>query len=81
MNEHFPADIFDGPYLESYTAYNNDLDIRKNSTSGGLITALITKLIKNGGLDSAFILPFDIFTGRPARLKATNKISEIFNSY
>lgn len=73
-------DIFDGPCLESYTAYSNNLDIRKNATSGGLITTLIVELIKNKEFDVAFTLPFDASTAKPARLKATKKTSEIINS-
>jgi len=72
--------IFDGPCLESYTAYSNNLDIRKNATSGGLITSLIVELIKNKEFDVAFTLPFDASAAKPARLKATNEISEIINS-
>lgn len=70
----------DGPYLESYTAYSNDLSIRKNSTSGGLITTLVTELIKDRVFDVAFTLPFDTFTGKPARLKATTDTGEILRS-
>lgn len=73
-------DMFDGPCLQSYTAYSNDPDIRKISTSGGLITTLIIELIRNKEFDAAFVLPFDIFTGKPARLTATKEISEIINS-
>jgi len=72
--------IFDGPCLESYAAYSNNLDIRKNATSGGLITTLIVELIKNKEFDVAFTLPFDASAAKPARLKATNEISEIINS-
>jgi len=76
----FSNDVFDGHYLESYTAYSNDPDIRKNSASGGLITNLIIELIKNKEFDVAFVLDFDRFNGKPARLKATNDINEILNA-
>jgi coenzyme F420-reducing hydrogenase beta subunit len=71
---------FDGPCLESYTTYSNDHEIRKNSASGGLITNLITELIKNKDFDAAFVLDFDKLDGKPARLKATNKINEILKA-
>jgi len=73
-------DIFDRPCLESYTAYSNDSEIRKNSASGGLITNLIAELIKNKEFDAVFVLNFDKFDGKPARLKATNEINEILNA-
>lgn len=76
----FSDHLLDGTYLESYTAYSNDLKIRKNSASGGLITTLIVELIKNKEFDAAFILDFDMFTGRPARLRAVNNIYEIINA-
>ena len=72
--------IIDGDCLESYTAYSNDPEIRINSTSGGLITTLIIELIKNKEFDDVFVLDFDKFDGKPARLKATNNINEIINA-
>lgn len=71
---------FDGPCLEAYTAHSNDLKIRKNSASGGLITTLIIELIKNKEFDAVFVLIFDKFDGRPARLKATNDVNEIYSA-
>jgi coenzyme F420-reducing hydrogenase beta subunit/polysaccharide pyruvyl transferase WcaK-like protein len=72
--------IINGHCLESYTAYSNDPEIRKNSTSGGLITTLIIELIKNKEFDAVFVLDFNKFDGKPARLKATNNINEIINA-
>lgn len=72
--------IFDGHCLESYTAYSNDPEIRRNSTSGGLITNLIIELIKNKEFDTVFVLDFDKFDGKPARLKDTDNIDEIINA-
>ena len=52
-HEKISDNTFDGHCLESYTAYSNDPEIRKNSASGGLITNLITELIKNKDFDKA----------------------------
>ncbi len=71
--------MFHGPCLESYTAYSNDPKIREDSASGGLITYLIIELIKNEEFDAGFVLHFDRFNGKPARLRATNDIKEILN--
>ena len=73
-------DVFCESCLESYTAYSNDTMIRKNSTSGGLITNLITELIKNKEFDAAFVLNFNKFDGKPVRLKETHKIDEILKA-
>jgi len=73
-------DIFDGNWLECYTTFSNDIRIRQNSTSGGLITNLIIELIKNKEFDAAFVLDFSNFDGKPVRLKATSKITEVFKA-
>ena len=78
--EKISDNTFDGLCLESYTAYSNNPDIRKNSASGGLITNLITELIKNKYFDAAFVLDFDKLDGKPARLKATDNINEILKA-
>jgi len=72
--------MFDGSWLRIYTAYINDLAIRKNSTSGGLVTGLIVELIEHKEFDAAFVLPFVNFSGQPARLRETAEISEILDS-
>ena len=72
--------MFDGPYLDTYTAYSNDLQIRLKSTSGGVISALILELIKNREYDASFVLPFDKFENKPARLIPTSRIDDIINS-
>ena len=39
--------MFDGPVLDCYSGYCKELNIRKNSASGGMITPLILDLVKN----------------------------------
>jgi coenzyme F420 hydrogenase subunit beta len=72
--------VLKGNCIESYTAFSNDPKIRKNSISGGLITNLITQLISSNEFDAAFVLNFEIFKGKPARLKAKNKIFDIIKA-
>ena len=72
--------LFDGSYLDTYTAYSNDLQIRSKSTSGGVITHLILELINKKEYDAAFVLKFDKFDNKPARLNSTNDVDEIMNS-
>ncbi len=71
---------FDGPYLNTYTAYSTDLHIRAGSSSGGIITALVLELISNKEYDAAFVLRFDRFENKPARLISTSGVDEILNS-
>ena len=72
--------MLDGLCSESYTAYSNNFEIRKKSASGGLITNLIIELIQNNDFDGVFVLDFDTFDGKPARLKETHKIDEILKA-
>ena len=74
------SDVFIGTCLECYTAHSNNFTIRQKSGSGGLVTTLVTELIKNKEFDAAFVLDFDKFSGKPARLEATNDINEILKS-
>ena len=71
---------FDGSHLESYSAYSKNLSLRNNSASGGVITNLIYELLKNKEIEYAFLLPFDIFLGEPARLKAINTPEDVWKS-
>jgi coenzyme F420-reducing hydrogenase beta subunit/polysaccharide pyruvyl transferase WcaK-like protein len=75
-----PNEVFLGTCLECYTAHSKNLSIRQKSSSGGLVTTLVTELIKNKEFDVAFVLDFDNFNGKPARLKATNDNNEIIKS-
>ena len=66
-----------GSYLKAYSAYSKDQKIRKNSTSGGVITQLIVKLLDDGRFEGAFVLPFDTFTGSPARLELMKEVKKV----
>lgn len=58
-----------GPYIEVYTACTTKADVRKICTSGGIVTTLVSELLKNEGYDAAFLLTYDSFSGNPARLE------------
>jgi len=63
-----------GSYIEGYSAYTKNQKILKNSTSGGAISQLLVELLENDHYEGAFVLPFDMFDGEPARLElAKNK--------
>ena len=69
-----------GRYYDCYIAYSNDHEIRKNSTSGGLITNLVMNLIKDKKFDAAFVLDYEKFDGTIATLTLTNNIEKIIKS-
>ena len=68
---------FTGSYIEGYTAYTKNQEILHNSTSGGAISQLLIKLLKNDDYKGAFVLPFDMFDGKPARLELATNQKEI----
>lgn len=69
-----------GEYLEGYSAYCKDERILNRSTSGGLITAMIIELIEREIYKGAFVLPFDMFDGEPARLSFLEKSEDLLSS-
>ncbi len=69
-----------GPHLKCYTAYSYDCEIRKNSTSGGIITNLIIELIKKKEYDFAFVLNYDKPNNYPPQLEAHNEIYKLLSA-
>ncbi|MFW5895200.1 MAG: Coenzyme F420 hydrogenase/dehydrogenase, beta subunit C-terminal domain, partial [archaeon] len=57
-----------GEYIEVYDAYVPHEKLRKRSTSGGVISRLLTALIQDNKVDGAFVLNFDPSINKPARL-------------
>lgn len=72
--------ITPGDYIECYVAFTKHYHIRKASTSGGVITTLITELIKNGDYDEAFVLNFGAFKGKEAALTPKGDIAKIIQA-
>ena len=57
-NEFFgqePEDLLLGNYINCYTGYATDYEIRYNSASGGLITALLIFALEEGIIDGALV--------------------------
>lgn len=50
-----PEDILIGNYLNCYTGHATDYDIRYNSSSGGLVTALLIHALEGGIIDGALV--------------------------
>ncbi|MBN1404952.1 MAG: Coenzyme F420 hydrogenase/dehydrogenase, beta subunit C-terminal domain, partial [Candidatus Omnitrophica bacterium] len=69
-----------GDFMRCYTAYARDFSLRKKSTSGGVATKLAAALIKNREYDAAFVLDFDIFDNKPARLTAASSEEAVYKS-
>ncbi len=63
--------------LARYTGFAKDLKIRKKSTSGGLITAIITKLIKEKEFATAFVLKQSTLEDKPPRLQPVSQQKDI----
>jgi coenzyme F420 hydrogenase subunit beta len=56
---HVQKDILLSSYHACYTGYANDHQIRYNSASGGLVTALLVYLIEQGVIDGALVTKMD----------------------
>lgn len=50
-----PVDVSLGYYLDCYTGYATDYDVRYNSASGGLVTALLIFALEEGLIDGALV--------------------------
>ena len=48
-----------GRYLNCYTGYSNDYDIRFHSASGGVLSQFLIYLLENGHIDGAIVTAFD----------------------
>ncbi len=64
------GDISDthGHFLESAIGYSTDNELRKNSTSGGLVTALLLHMLEKKEIDGAIVITSDkdvIWRGKP----------------
>lgn len=70
----FSGNLLLGNSIESFIVYSKDIEIRNNSTSGGVITTLILALIEQKIFDEAFVLNFDFFQNKSPRLqKSSNR--------
>lgn len=72
-----PSDIYLGHVLSSYIAWSKDETIRKEGSSGGVITQLIINLIRQKEYKKAFVVKFENFNGNEIKSIATNEIERI----
>ncbi len=62
-----PADLTDytGPVREIRTGYCSDPEIAGNAASGGIVTGLLTDLLKQGKINGALLTRFEFREGKP----------------
>ncbi len=66
-----------GHFLKGYLAYANNLDVRMRSTSGGLVTALLTALLESKAIDGAVVTTSDeteLWRGTPVIARTAAEI-------
>ena len=68
-NWEYPEDIFAGNNGKSYVTYLKDDDIRKKSSSGGLVSGMLINLVESGEYDKAFVVECSVYDGE--EVKAT----------
>lgn len=66
-----------GHFLESTLAYATDNELRKNGTSGGLVTAILLNLLERGEIDGAVVITSDkdvLWRGKPVIARTRDEI-------
>lgn len=58
------SDMFDWKEKECYIAYCKDEVVRHRSKSGGVVTSMVTKLLKDGVYERAFLLEYEGTKGK-----------------
>lgn len=70
-------ELFSNKHYDCYSAYAKDETIRKNGSSGGVVTAIVIELLGNKRYEKAYLLDYTNFSdGSRAHLKAYT-LSEI----
>ncbi len=62
-------DIEKNGIIQCYEMYSKDEQVRKISTSGGIITTLVSELLKDKKYDGAFVLDYKDINNYPAYIK------------
>lgn len=63
------APTFDKEPLSCYTAKIKDAKLLKKTASGGIASGLVKSLLEKGEYNAAFLLKYDKFNEKPARLR------------
>lgn len=76
----YPNNIFEGNFINSYITYTKDDKIRKEATSGGVITNLLIKLTKDSLYDKAFVVDFNPGEKSEVKSKAVDSKEDIIKA-
>lgn len=71
------SELLLGKYICAQTMRAKDVQLCKESTSGGIVTQLIISLLKNNDYHKASVLYFPVFRGEKAKLTVTDDIDYI----
>lgn len=77
------SDDFDfwlGSYMGIYTACAKDAAIRKNAVSGGVVTALVSRLLQDGEYKSAFLVNDNNYTSNLVYTERCEKATDLKNT-
>lgn len=61
----------------AYVAWSRDLELRRNSGSGGLATEILTNLLERNEVDKVFVVTYGWFSGEQAKSEAVSHPEEI----
>jgi len=72
-----------GHFVDSFIAYSSDPEIRKNSTSGGLVAAILLYLLETKQIDGAIVISSDedvLWRGKPIIARSKDEILKAIKS-
>lgn len=65
---------------DCYIGYSLDEGLRRNGTSGGVVTTIIRELLRQRLYDKAYVLDFESFGGEPAKVKPVYQPDDLIRS-
>lgn len=77
VTETYGSHDFDGKDVECFTAYSKEDRIRRVGTSGGVVSALVYKLLKSNQYEKAYLLKYESFDGNRAIIQAVSEPEEV----
>lgn len=73
-------DFWLGSYIGIYTACSKNTDIRKNAVSGGVVTALVSRLLQDGEYKSAFLVNDNNYASDLVYTERCEKTTDLTNT-
>ena len=80
QNQDTPSNIYVGNIIASYVGWTRSALIRREGTSGGLISQMISTLLARNIYQKAFVVIFDKFTGEQAKAQIIQDSEQVLKA-